>query len=191
MPLRMGWRGMRLACIVGAVLVLGLVWWLAWQSVAAERAQREISTRQQQASLAAVVAENLAQVVNKGQLMALAAGDALGSHARGQQSAAEVHRRLSTMLVAEQSFARYVLLDAALQPVDASYALAPGELGALVAALREALGSPAEGQAARLLPAPPSAPPGHPDLWQIPLAYALRCAARTRPARPAPAATCC
>ncbi|MET1117035.1 MAG: hypothetical protein ABWY08_19070, partial [Comamonas sp.] len=142
MPLRMGWRGMRLACIGAALLVLGLVWWLAWQSVAAERAQLKISTRQQQASLAAVVAENLAQVVNKGQLMALAAGDALGSHARGQQSAAEVHRRLSTMLVAEQSFARYLLLDADLAPVDSSYALARGELGPLVLALRETLRAP-------------------------------------------------
>nr|WP_255662498.1 EAL domain-containing protein [Acidovorax sp. D4N7] len=174
MPLRMGWRGMRLACVGAALLVLGLVWWLAWQSVAAERAQLEISTRQQQASLAAVVAENLAQVVNKGQLMALAAGDTLASHARGQQTAAEVHRRLSTMLVAEQSFARYLLLDASLAPMDSSYALARGELAPLVAALRQALRAPVAGQAARLLPAAQASAPGSPDLWQIPLAYALR-----------------
>lgn len=175
MPLRMGWRGIRLACIGAALLVLGLVWWLAWQSVAAERAQLQVSTRQQQASLAAVVAENLAQVVNKGQLMALAAGDALGSHARGQQSAAEVHRRLSTMLVAEQSFTRYLLLDAAFAPVDSSYALARGELAPLVAALRQSLRTPVPQQSALLLSAAPAAAaPGAPDLWQIPLLYALR-----------------
>ena len=155
------------------MLVLGLVWWLAWQSVQAERAQQQISTAQQQASLAAVVAENLAQVVNKGQLMGLAAGDALAGHMRGQQSAAEVHRRLSTMLVAEHCFARYVLLDAALQPVDASYALSSGELAPLLAALRQSLLVPEQGHA-RLLPAAQSALSGHPDLWQIPLVYALR-----------------
>jgi len=176
MPLRMGWRGMRLACIAAALLVLGLVWWLAWQSVAAEREQLQISTRQQQASLAAVVAENLAQVVNKGQLMALAAADTLGSQARGQQSAAEVHRRLSTMLVAEHSFARYLLLDEAFQPVDSSYALSRDELGRLVATLRQALLQPKRGQHARLLPAAQAASSGHPDLWQMPLAYTLRAA---------------
>ena len=176
MPLRMGWRGMRLACIAAALLVLGLVWWLAWQSVAAEREQLQISTRQQQASLAAVVAENLAQVVNKGQLMALAAADTLGSQARGQQSAAEVHRRLSTMLVAEHSFARYLLLDEAFQPVDSSYALSRDELGRLVASLRQALLQPKRGQHARLLPAAQAASSGHPDLWQMPLAYTLRAA---------------
>lgn len=173
MPWRMGWRGIRLACIGAALLVLGLVWWLAWQSVQAERAQQQISTAQQQASLAAVVAENLAQVVNKGQLMGLAAGDALAGHMRGQQSAAEVHRRLSTMLVAEHCFARYVLLDAALQPVDASYALSSGELAPLLAALRQSLLVPEQGHA-RLLLAAQSALSGHPDLWQIPLVYALR-----------------
>lgn len=172
----MGWRGMRLACIAAALLVLGLVWWLAWQSVAAEREQLQISTRQQQASLAAVVAENLAQVVNKGQLMALAAADTLGSQARGQQSAAEVHRRLSTMLVAEHSFARYLLLDEAFQPVDSSYALSRDELGRLVATLRQALLQPKRGQHARLLPAAQAASSGHPDLWQMPLAYTLRAA---------------
>ena len=134
----MGWRGMRMACIAGALLVLGLVWWLAWQSVEAEREQLQLSTRQQQASLAAVVAENLAQVVNKGRLMALAAGDALAGHARGEHSAAEVHRRLSPMLVAEHSFARYLLLDAAFAPVDSSYPIARAELAPLVAALRSA-----------------------------------------------------
>jgi diguanylate cyclase (GGDEF)-like protein len=173
MPWRMGWRGMRLACIGAALLVLGLVWWLAWQSVEAERQQQQISTAQQQASLAAVVAENLAQVVNKGQLMALAAGDALAGHARGQQSTPEVHRRLSTMLVAEHSFARYLLLNAALQPVDASYALSGSEFAALMAGLRQALQLPEQGHA-RLLPAAQSALSGHPDLWQIPLVYALR-----------------
>lgn len=155
------------------MLVLGLVWWLAWQSVQAERAQQQISTAQQQASLAAVVAENLAQVVNKGQLMGLAAGDALAGHMRGQQSAAEVHRRLSTMLVAEHCFARYVLLDAALQPVDASSPLSAVELAPLAAALRQSLQTPEQGHA-RLLPAAQSALSGHPDLWQIPLVYALR-----------------
>ena len=173
MPWRMGWRGMRLACIGAALLVLGLVWWLAWQSVEAERQQQQISTAQQQASLAAVVAENLAQVVNKGQLMALAAGDALAGHARGQQSTPEVHRRLSTMLVAEHSFARYLLLNAALQPVDASYALSGSEFAPLMAGLRQALQLPEQGHA-RLLPAARSALSGHPDLWQIPLVYALR-----------------
>ncbi len=162
---------MRLACIAAALLVLGLVWWLAWQSVKAERAQQQISTAQQQASLAAVVAENLAQVVNKGQLMALAAGDALAGHARGQQ--ADIHRRLSTMLVAEHSFARYVLLDAALQPVDSSYALSASESAPLMASLRMSLQVPEQGHA-RLLPAARSAASGHPDLWQIPLVYALR-----------------
>lgn len=172
MPLRMGWRGMRMACIAGALLVLGLVWWLAWQSVEAEREQLQLSTRQQQASLAAVVAENLAQVVNKGRLMALAAGDALAGHARGEHSAAEVHRRLSPMLVAEHSFARYLLLDAAFAPVDSSYPIARAELAPLVAALRQA--RPAPGESARLLPAARDAASGHPDLWQMPLAYALR-----------------
>ena len=155
------------------MLVLGLVWWLAWQSVQAERQQQQISTAQQQASLAAVVAENLVQVVNKGQLMGLAAGDALAGHMRGQQSAAEVHRRLSTMLVAEHCFARYVLFDAALQPVDASSPLSAVELAPLVAALREALQKTEAGHA-RLLPAAQSALSGHPDLWQIPLVYVLR-----------------
>lgn len=155
------------------MVVLGVVWWLAWQSVQAERAQQQISTAQQQASLAAVVAENLAQVVNKGQLMGLAAGDALAGHMRGQQSAAEVHRRLSTMLVAEHCFARYVLLDAALQPVDASSPLSAAQLAPLAAALRQALQKTEPGHA-RLLPAAQSALSGHPDLWQIPLVYALR-----------------
>ena len=158
---------MRLACIGSALLVLGLVWWLAWQSLQAERQQLEVSTAQLQSSLAAVVAENLVQVVNKGQLMALAASGTLAGHVRGPQ---EVHRRLASMLEAEHSFARYLLLDAALRPIDASYPQTDSERALLIAALRQSLQAAPRGSPLLL---PRDLGVGHPDMWQLPLVYAL------------------
>lgn len=173
---RMGWRGMRMACICGVLLVLGLVWWVAWQSVQAERQQLQASALQQQVSLATIVAANLTQVVNKGQLMALAADEALASQAPGPKSVDEVHRWLSSMLVAERHFARYLLLDADLQPVDSSHSRAFSDLAPLVATLgreQQAL-STQLGERVSVWLQPAQAAADHPARWQIPLVYDLR-----------------
>ena len=96
------------------VIVLALIWLLTWQRLQAEEALLEKNAELQQRSLAAIIAENLAQVVDRGRLMAVTANYG----ADGDNSRASA--RLTSMLASDRTFLRLALYDNALSRLSSS-----------------------------------------------------------------------
>lgn len=149
-------------------LALALLWWFSALRLQVQEQQLWDTARSQQAGLAAIIHENLVQVVEKGHLMALVAAEAVNS---SEQEAAQTRRRLSAMLAADRTFVRFAVLDAQGERV-ASSSASPDlavqqrqlrELAPLLAA--QSLG------ARQVHVLPPSSDPT--QAWQVPLLLAM------------------
>lgn len=149
-------------------LALALLWWFSALRLQVQEQQLWDTARSQQAGLAAIIHENLVQVVEKGHLMALVAAEAVNS---SEQEAAQTRRRLSAMLAADRTFVRFAVLDAQGERV-ASSSASPDlavqqrqlrELAPLLAA--QSLGT----RQVHVLP--PSSDPT--QAWQVPLLLAM------------------
>lgn len=149
-------------------LALALLWWFSALRLQVQEQQLWDTARSQQAGLAAIIHENLVQVVEKGHLMALVAAEAVNS---SEQEAAQTRRRLSAMLAADRTFVRFAVLDAQGERV-ASSSASPDlavqqrqlrELAPLLAA--QSLGT----RQVHVLP--PSSDPA--QAWQVPLLLAM------------------
>lgn len=92
------------------VLVLSLLWWLTAKHLRAQQEQVENATRLQQAGVAAIVSENLRQILEKAQLMSVLA-------LQGVQGTGPWQHQLAQMLDRDRVFLRYTLLDQQLQPL--------------------------------------------------------------------------
>jgi diguanylate cyclase (GGDEF)-like protein len=100
--------------IAALLIVLALIWILTWQRLRAEAALLEKNAELQQRSLAAIIAENLAQVVDRSRLMAVTVNHAADE---GQSSASA---RLTSMLASDRTFLRLALYDSALNRLSSS-----------------------------------------------------------------------
>ena len=115
------WRVLQWISVGLAGVVIAAMWWFTWQRFEAERALLLHNTRTQQHSLAAIVAENLTQLVDRGRYMAIAADEWFEGDRMGAST------RLATMLAQDAVFIRASLFDASLQRV---YTSAPAADGA-------------------------------------------------------------
>jgi uncharacterized membrane protein len=87
--------------ISALTIVLALIWLLIWQRLQAEADLLEKNAELQQRSLAAIIAENLAQVVDRSRLMAVTVHHAAGE----DQSIASA--RLTSMMASDRTFGRF------------------------------------------------------------------------------------
>ncbi|WP_260673539.1 putative bifunctional diguanylate cyclase/phosphodiesterase [Comamonas aquatica] len=103
------WQPVHLALVAIVVLVLAVSWWLTGKHLRAQLAQAEQAARLQQSGLAAIVSENLSQVLEKAQLMSVVALQ--GMHHDGGPWQAQ----LAHMLERDRVFLRMAVLDKQLQ----------------------------------------------------------------------------
>lgn len=97
-------------CFSGLLLLgLSAAWWQTHKHLKAQQQQVVQAARVQQAGFAAIVAENLRQVIEKAHLMGVVASEGLNHPTRWQQ-------QLTQMLERDRVFLRFTLLDAQLQP---------------------------------------------------------------------------
>jgi len=152
----------RLLLAVSVSLSLGLltlVWSFTWQRLESEKALTRANAQVQQQNLTAIISENLAQVLDRGRLMAITAE----SWFDGQDSGAAA--RMSAMIAADRTFLRVALYDDQLRRV---YASSTGrDSPELRGALAEFLRAPPIQGATRLGLAP--LPLASEQAWQIPL----------------------
>ncbi|MDO4969972.1 MAG: hypothetical protein Q4E66_11025, partial [Comamonadaceae bacterium] len=100
-----GWQPLH-AAIVGTVMaILLLLWWFSSQHWQTQARQVDQAARMQQAGMAAIVAENLRQVVEKAQLAAAVAQQGLWGQRGWQQ-------QLEQMLQRDRVFLRHALYSA-------------------------------------------------------------------------------
>ncbi len=154
--------------LVGSVaLTLGLlvlVWWVSWQRLEAERQLLDQNARVQQENLAAIIAENLSQVFDRGRLMSIAANEWFeGNRINATQ-------RLSAMRAADRAFLRIALYDRVAQRV---YSSSPSidTPGPAVSLLRPRL---AAALPAEVMVGERPASPEH--AWQLPLFFPVTAA---------------
>ena len=95
-------------------LVLAWIWWLTWQRLQAEQLLVEKNAELQQRSLAAIIAENLTQVVDRSRLMSVAASYG------GERDRAATSARLAAMLASDRTFLRLALYDRDLNRLGSS-----------------------------------------------------------------------
>ncbi|MFZ3123957.1 MAG: EAL domain-containing protein [Acidovorax sp.] len=100
--------------IAALTIVLALTWLLIWQRLQAEADLLEKNAELQQRSLAAIIAENLAQVVDRSRLMAVTVHHAAGE----DQSIASA--RLTSMMASDRTFLRLALYDSTLTRLSSS-----------------------------------------------------------------------
>ncbi len=98
-----------MALMAIVLLVLAASWWLTAKHLRAQLAQAEQAARLQQSGLAAIVSENLSQVLEKAQLMSVVALQ--GMHHDGGPWQAQ----LAHMLERDRVFLRMAVLDKQLQ----------------------------------------------------------------------------
>lgn len=152
-PANSRWRSHQqsahVAMVVIVVLGLSASWWLTSKHLRIQLTHVEQSARMQQAGWAALVSENLRQVIEKAQLMSVVA-------LQGVQSKGPWQQQLAHMLDRDPVFVRFALFDQKLQLL-AGHAQAQQELQAL---LPHQQGSCEEGKGALLLhqPVAPSSP---------------------------------
>ena len=138
-------------------LVLSLLWWLTAKHLRSQQEQVENAARLQQAGVAAIVSENLRQVLEKAQLMSVLA-------LQGVQGRGPWQQQLAQMLDRDRVFLRYTLLDQQLQPLAGDVQ----HLGRWDYALAQQQGACAGGQGVLVLPG--AFPPrSQEQTWQIPL----------------------
>ena len=168
-----GWPLLRWAPPLLVVAALVLAWWFTAQRLQSQQSQVWEAARSQQAGLAAIVHESLAQVVDKGDLMALVAAEALDGTPLDM---AQTRRRLLGMLAADSTFVRFAVLDAQGERVVGS---APAPHAAMQQRyIRDIVAqhlAPAQPGAPRLVQVLPPAPPQQgmgpaPEQdWHVPL----------------------
>ncbi len=147
-------HGMLVAVIV---LVLSLLWWLTAKHLRAQQEQVENATRLQQAGVAAIVSENLRQILEKAQLMSVLA-------LQGVQGTGPWQHQLAQMLDRDRVFLRYTLLDQQLQPLAGDVQ----NLGRWDDALAQQQGACAGGRGALVLPGAHQSS-SQELTWQVPL----------------------
>ena len=139
------------------VLVLSLLWWLTAKHLRAQQEQVENATRLQQAGVAAIVSENLRQILEKAQLMSVLA-------LQGVQGSGPWQHQLAQMLDRDRVFLRYTLLDQQLQPLAGDVQ----NLGRWDDALAQQQGACAGGRGALVLPGAHQSS-SQELTWQVPL----------------------
>lgn len=139
------------------VLVLSLLWWLTAKHLRAQQEQVENATRLQQAGVAAIVSENLRQILEKAQLMSVLA-------LQGVQGTGPWQHQLAQMLDRDRVFLRYTLLDQQLQPLAGDVQ----NLGRWDDALAQQQGACAGGRGALVLPGAHQSS-SQELTWQVPL----------------------
>lgn len=139
------------------VLVLSLLWWLTAKHLRAQQEQVENATRLQQAGVAAIVSENLRQILEKAQLMSVLA-------LQGVQGTGPWQHQLAQMLDRDRVFLRYTLLDQQLQPLAGDVQ----NLGQWDDALAQQQGACAGGRGALVLPGAHQSS-SQELTWQVPL----------------------
>lgn len=158
---RAGWRMLTAGMVLVTGLLLVMAWGVALNRMEAEsRLLIEAATRQQE-SIALVIAENIAQVLDRARLMTLAAPDG-GAIGRG-----ETARKLASMLAVDSAFLRVGLYDQQRQRVFSSSVTEDSEdLKLLVG---EMLSTPAAlaGQGGRIAPRASD----QEMAWQVPLLF--------------------
>ncbi len=158
---RRAWNGALLASVFLSFLLLGTTWLIVWQKLESDRRMVGESARLQQESLTAMVSENLSQVLDRGQLLALAAGQVANCSA---ESSAPL---LGALRAADRAFLRITLFDMQLRTTYASSPL--NDDPALTEALKQlstAMRDTAS-VAARIAPRPAMAE----QAWEVPLLY--------------------
>ena len=118
-----GWPLLRWAPPVLVVTALALSWWFTAQRLQAQEGQLWTAARSQQAAVAASLQESLVQAVDKGQLMALVAAEALEG---APPDIAQTRRRLLAMQAADPTLLRFAVLDAQGERVLSSMPLVAG-----------------------------------------------------------------
>ncbi len=102
---RSGWGGLMTGVVFVTGMLLALAWSVAYNRMAAEDQLLLQSATTQQENVALVVAENLAQVLDRGRFMAAGANDALMAGNLAAQ------RRLAAMLGVDSAYLRIALYD--------------------------------------------------------------------------------
>lgn len=158
------WRALLLGCVALSLALTGLAWTITWQRLDAEKALLERNTRLQQENLAAIIGENLSQVLDRGQLMSIAANEWF----EGKRD--DATNRLAAMRAGDRAFLRLALYDARLQRV---YSSSPGRDAAqLQAELQQALqAATADGSMTLRVGSLPAADEA---AWQVPLIWPVR-----------------
>ena len=140
--------------------MLALAWWYGLQRLDAERQLILRNAQAQQQNLAAIVAENLAQIIDRGRLMALASAELQ------ERKGLELNSAMSLVRTADKVYLRIALYDRQLRPLFAS---TPGRLNAeSSAALRTLSDKPTDAEVFLL----PDGKHGE-QSWQIPLYFPL------------------
>ncbi|KXB28901.1 hypothetical protein AT959_18900 [Dechloromonas denitrificans] len=156
------WRGLLAGSISLTLALVVLAWGVTWQRLEAEKALLGANARIQQENLAAIVAENLAQVLDRGRLMSIAANEWF------EGKPAEATNRLSAMRATDLAFLRIALYDRQLRRVYTS-SPASATAGLRDALVRAVQTSPAAAAAGLLQIAPP--PESYEEAWQLPLLF--------------------
>ncbi len=140
--------------------MLVVAWGYGLQRLDAERQLILRNTQAQQQNLAAIVAENLAQIIDRGRLMALASAELQG------RKGLDLNSAMSLVRTADKVYLRIALYDRQLHTLFAS---TPGRLNAeSTAALRALIDKPAASEVFLL----PDDKHGE-QSWQIPLYFPL------------------
>lgn len=158
---RRGWNGALLASIVLSLALLGITWAIVWQKLEGDRRVVGENARMQQESLTATISENLNQVLDRGHLLALAAGQVADCSA---ESSAPL---LGALRTADRAFLRVALYDMGLRPIYASSSM-PAD-PALVEALHNL--STALRNTPRPTPRVAPRPATAEQAWEVPLLY--------------------
>lgn len=157
------WRTLLVGCVALSIALTGLAWGITWQRLDAEQALLARNTQIQQENLAAIIGENLAQVLDRGQLMSIAANEWF----EGKRS--DATNRLAAMRASDRAFLRLALYDINLHQVFSS---SPGgtspQLLADLALTLHAAADAAPPLRVGSLSAPAEA------AWQVPLIFPVR-----------------
>lgn len=141
--------------------LLVLAWWVSWQRLEAESALVQQNAQVQQENLAAIMSENLSQVLDRGRLMSIAANEWF------EGNRTDATQRLSAMRAADRAFLRIALYDKALRRV---YTSSPStDTPGLDESLRLALDISPDDKSEQLIVGPRPEP--HEQAWQLPLLF--------------------
>lgn len=159
------WHVLLLGSIGLTVALIALAWWGTLQRIATEKTLVTNSAQTQQENLAAIIAENLAQVLDRGRLMSIVANEWFDGNRENS-----LHR-WSAMRAADKAFLRIALYDRNLQQV---YASSPAASSAANGArrrdaIRQMLEKTSNDKPDRLQFAPGSE--RHDQAWQVPLLF--------------------
>lgn len=158
---RTDWRALLVGCIGLTLALVALTWGVTWQRLEAERTLVSKNAQIQQENLAAIIAENLAQVIDRGHLMSIAANEWF------EGRPAEAARRLAAMRAADRAFLRLALYDRQLHRV---YSSSPTtDPAKLSEALQQAATDPDETRLAGLHVGPLAE--SAEQAWQVPLFF--------------------